>query len=197
MKLIRNLVRLKIEKDFNEYYLKNDKGHRENHCVMVEHCANCINDRLNLKLDKYLIMLASWLHDIFAWNREKHHILIHDWINETNYPIIKNLSESDRFLLSKACLEHRASYQGDYNSVLSEVISSADRGFPITNIDEMLVRPIQFRMAQGINPKDAKIEGIRFLKEKYGSSGYARYPEIYLRVFEKELLKRQKLIDQY
>jgi hypothetical protein len=180
-------ARDRIAKDFHQHYALADKGHREDHFRAVEDCANCINEKLELELNPYLLMLGAWFHDLFAWSRKNHHELIHEWINTTDYPIVVALPITDKIRLATACLEHRASWKHTHSNLLSEVLSAADRGYPTTDMEEKLQRPIEYRLKQGATLEEAREGAILHLKEKYGKGGYARYNRVWMECFGDEL----------
>ena len=186
--------RAQIRVDFYRHWQLADLGHRESHFEEVEQCANHINNVLGLGLDPYLLMLGAWFHDLFCWSRNNHHLMIREWLTSTDYPLIRNLKPNQLLTLAQGCLEHRASYKGIYSSEFSEVLSAADRGFPTTDMELKLQRPIEYRLHEGFCPKAAREGAILHLKKKYGHGGYARYNKVWLQVFEKELPLMQDAI---
>ena len=111
-----------------ESFYNNSEGHGIKHVTDVMYRALHYNEILNLKLNKREIILASLLHDMYSEsNRKTHHILGHDYVMYSLHEVFDGI---DKERVAKAILEHRASYTGEYSSLLSELISSADRGEP-------------------------------------------------------------------
>ena len=184
-----------IVRDFSRHWELNDPGHRIGHFSEVETCATYINEKLGLGEDPQLIMLVSYFHDLFSWSRKNHHELSHQFVLSTDYPLIAELPRDAIIEVAYACLSHRASYKGAFLSQFAELMSAADRGFPETDVERLLVRPIRYRLNQGLSEEASREGAIAHLKEKYSASGYARYPGLYLRAFGSELEKQQKVID--
>jgi len=191
-----NAARDMIEKDFRFWYSTNDLAHRKNHFVDVENTALEINRRLDLGVDPFLIMLVAWFHDLFAWSRQDHHEKSCLWVLESGYPLLNTLSKSERSMVALACLEHRSTYSGKYSSVLSELMSAADRGNPNSSVELALERSINYQItARGVNPVIARQDAIKHLKDKMGTNGYARYNGLYLLAFKEEIDKFRRAID--
>ena len=119
---------LKELKPILESFYNNSEGHGIKHVMDVMYRALHYNESLNLKLNKKEIVLASLLHDMYSGSsRKTHHILGHDYVMKSTSKVFDGLNKES---IAKAILEHRASYTGEYSSLLSELISSADRGEP-------------------------------------------------------------------
>lgn len=187
-------LKSKIVNGFHKHWELNDRAHRIEHFEAVNECALYINNKLGLEHCPKLILLAAFFHDLFAWSRFNHEILSHEWVATTDHEIFRALDFVERDLVAMACAEHRASYDGDFSSSFSELISSADRGFP-GDVPSMLNRAVLYRLAQGASTDEATRGAVIHLKEKYGTGGYARYPDIYMRAFGDELAKQRLAID--
>lgn len=181
--------------DFSQQYRLNDTAHQIKHFDEVEKTALLMNARLKLNQLPMLIMLAAYFHDLYAWSRHNHHDMSATWIATTDYSIIASLSSSDRALLSKACYEHRASYTGEFSSVLSELISSADRGMPKSK-DDLFQRSYEYHRSRGHSHEESAHNAIMHIKDKHGSNGYARYPALYLKFYGKQIKQIQLEIDK-
>ncbi len=165
------------------FYKDGDLAHQIDHADSV--CDLALE--MNKECDPKLIILAAYIHDIFnATDRKNHNQLAYNYVLEANDKFLKELSKEELLQVAHAVLEHRASFQGEFYSQLSEIISSADRGAP--DIKEVVIRSMQFN---GGNTQDV----YKHLKEKYGSSGYAKYPHSYQKFFHKELEHFQNKID--
>ena len=168
---------------YEPFYKDGDLAHQIDHADSVCNLAL----EMNKECDPKLIILASYIHDIFnAADRKNHNQLAYNYILEANDKFLKELSKEELLQVAHAVLEHRASFQGEFYSKLSEIISSADRGAP--DIKEVVIRSMQFN---GCNVKDA----YHHIKRKYGSNGYANYPKSYQKHFSKELAEFQKRVD--
>lgn len=192
--LDHNELREKIKVAFRPMWELNDPAHREEHFRAVEVAGNLINEKLDLKQDPLLIMYMAWFHDLFSWDRETHHIHSTQWFLNTQHELIKSLDSAQRRLVAGACFEHRASWNGKHSTVFSEMMASADRGVP-GDVNAMLKRAIDYRLHCGFTEEEALKGATEHLKEKFGTGGYAIYPDIYLRAFGDELKKQQEEID--
>ncbi len=168
---------------YEPFYKDGDLAHQIDHADSV--CDLALE--MNKECDPKLIILAAYIHDIFnATDRKNHNKLAYEYVLEANDKFLKELSKEELLQVAHAVLEHRASFQGEFYSKLSEIISSADRGKP--DIKEVVIRSLQFN---GNNIKDA----YHHIKRKYGSNGYANYPKSYREYFRKELIEFQKRVD--
>lgn len=191
-----DVLRSEVIKQFSSHWELNDTAHRIEHFLDVESCGNYINIKLGLGHDPKLILMVAFFHDLFAWSRVNHHLMSGSWIMETDHPLISILSNEERVLVSAGCREHRASGVDPFTCEFAEMMCSADRGFPTLDSDLLLERAIQFRMGKGLSRKESLAPSIQHCKEKYGSGGYARFPEIYLRTFSMELGLQRKMVDR-
>jgi len=165
------------------YYEDGDQAHLIDHADEV--CSLALD--INKGCDEKLVILAAYIHDIFnATDRKNHNILAFEYVLEANDKFLQSLTDKELLLVAHAVLEHRASYKGKYYSQLSKIISSADRGKP--DIKATVIRSMKFNNA---NAQDV----YKHIKEKYASSGYAKYPQIYKEFFGKELEKFQEAVD--
>jgi hypothetical protein len=182
-----------IAEKFGVVYRLNDPAHREDHFSSVEKCGLYINDKLDLEVDPYLIMLVSWFHDLFAWRREVHHTLAQRWVKYSTDAVFRCISDVEKEMVAHACGQHRASYTGEYHTLLAELMSAADRGKP-DNLESRINRSVQYNLAKGISLKEAQVNARAHMKDKLGAGGYARYNEVYLLAFEDELKIQQEQI---
>ncbi len=168
---------------YEPFYKDGDLAHQIDHADSVCDLALEMNKECNPKL----IILAAYIHDIFnATDRKNHNQLAYNYVLEANDKFLKELSKEELLQVAHAVLEHRASFQGEFYSKLSEIISSADRGAP--DIKEVVIRSMHFNSA---NAQDV----YNHLQDKYGSNGYANYPKSYQKHFSKELAEFQKRVD--
>lgn len=181
----------KIIQDFSKYWEMNDEAHRLKHFGNVEGCALIINDRADLQFDHVMITYAAFFHDLFAWSRYNHHEMSSHWVLTTDYPLISFLPAGDKKMLADACLQHRASFKGEFSSKFSELINAADREIP-GNVPAMIERAVQYRMARGFTREESLGPAVAHIVDKFSANGYARYPQIYLDVFGDELLQQRQ-----
>lgn len=192
---LRNL----IIAEFTPHWALNDGAHRIGHFAEVEACGNEINNRLDLGYSPKLIMFAAYFHDLFAWSRENHEEMSWLYTSTTDHPIFVELDKENplfRELVAFACREHRASFTGNFSNGFSELISSADRGFP-GDVQAMYNRSVQYHIdrLKVTDPVERHERVVKHLKEKFGTGGYARFPELYLMAFGSELDEQRRLID--
>lgn len=190
-------VRQTLCKDFEKAWKLNDKAHRIEHFQDVEETGHIINRRAcNGAHDDKLILLAAYFHDMFAWSRFNHHLLSATWVRTTDYPLVEVLSDKNRELLAQGCEYHRASGTAIFPSEFAELICSADRGRP-GNVDGMVMRAFQYRKSHfpKMGRKEALKSSVAHVKEKYGTDGYARYPNLYLKAMGNELAEQRLKID--
>lgn len=191
-------LRLEIIQHFSPHWELNDRGHRAEHFEEVFQCARYLNDKLGMAYTDTEMLFAGYFHDLFAWSRVNHHELACQYLLTTDHPLILKHFDFPFSLkmVAYACLEHRASFKGKFSSVFSELINSADRGFP-GNAQRLFARVMKHHT--DINPGKSVDEitaiSLEFIKRKAGSNGYCRYPDIYLSVFGEELKKQQADID--
>lgn len=191
-----NAARDQIIAKFSRMWELNDEAHRIEHFLEVEKCGNHINDKLKLGYDPMLIMLVAFFHDMYSYDRHNHHHMSAEWVMTCDNPIIKGLDSIDRLMVSAGCREHRASGNLPFSCLFAELMCSADRGFPTTDVEKLLSRAIQCRLATGDDPETARAGAIVHMKEKFGSQGYARYPGFYEQTFAEELALQRQTVDQ-
>lgn len=186
-------MRNEIITDFSKAWELNDKAHRIEHFDNVFKCGLYINEKLGLGYHPSLILLTAFFHDMFSWSRFNHHQLSSEWIKTTDYHIIASQPPEARSLIAIGCMEHRASRTEPFSCEFGELMSSADREMP-GDVFAMVERAVKFRMARGMSREEALGPAVEHIKEKYGHSGYARYPEMYLKVFGGELEEQRLTI---
>ncbi|MNC20862.1 hypothetical protein D3C75_688290 [compost metagenome] len=185
--------RIQIVNAFQDKWQINDAAHRANHFEAVFQCALKISERLGINYDHKPMLFTAYFHDLFAWSRFNHHELSFHWMMTTDHPVIcDNLKPAEMMLVAWACNQHRASFKGKFKYEFCELMNSADREEP-GDVGRMLERAIMYRV--GNHPEQSEderyAESVKHLKEKFGSSGYARYPDMYLKCFKEELQKQR------
>ena len=178
-----NNFKQNVREFYKPFYANGDEAHLIDHADDVCELALEINREYSDKL----VILASYIHDIFnAINRKKHHILAYEYVKNRSDAFLQELSDEELKLVAHAVLEHRASFKGKFFSKLSAIISSADRGLP--DLNKIVIRSMLYNNA---NARDV----YNHMVNKYGSKGYAKYPAIYQEIFTKELKEFKEEVD--
>lgn len=184
----RNDVRIQ----YKHHYDINDQAHMIDHADSVVDLSLRIDKTLNLKLDKRIIVLTGYLHDIMTnTDRATHHELVRDYILNRSDKFLKELTEAELNTVAQACYQHRGSYEGEFYSKYSEVISSADRGLP--DLKSHILRSYKYHSSVGFIKATDNVH--KHLHDKFSTKGYAMYPEMYTKVFKDELRKFKQQID--
>lgn len=190
-------LRYDIIKEFSPKWELNDPAHRQAHFDAVLECGLYINSQHDNQIaNERDIVLVAYFHDLFAWSRVNHHQLSQGYVITTDHPIFEGIADVDRDNIAYACGEHRASFKGNFSTALSQLMNAADRELP-KPLSEMMER--SFAYNRHVNPNLPEREVAKIvhghMKEKYGRDGYARYPEIYLKAFQKQINKLHDEID--
>ena len=211
-----NIVSYKKEviKHFEHFYKDVDQAHGLSHVLAVTNLALDFNSKLGLDISEYDIIVAGISHDIFSFtHRNEHHTKARDYILQDTGAIYEYVDNKEH--IAYAVGEHRGSYKGEYTSLLSELISAADRGLPtlssiIKRIYQCAIDPnLIFRVDKiGIpdmsltnnktlvdmvnrirsnNVDETLIKTYIHLYEKYSIGGYARYNDVYKKVYSQQL----------
>lgn len=192
-----------IRTEFAAQWRLNDKAHQEEHFKMVEDTAHLIQNHLGLTYSAEHILFAAYFHDMFSWSRVNHHILSGEYIRTTDHLfIVECLNEQERFEVALACKQHRASYRGSFYSEFTELMNAADRETPSTDLTYFITRCLHVGLkhtpltAVTEEQKQRIVSGtFTHMHEKYGSMGYARYPDMYVITFGDTLLAQQAAVD--
>lgn len=193
---------------FKNIYGLNNPAHQLDHFMEVYKTSSMINLWLGQPYEEETLLAVSLFHDLFSWSRVNHHDMSKEWVMSSDDPLLKELLEASvgpnrfhnaweaRIAVSHACGEHRASYKGEYSSLLSEIMASADRGEP-SGKEPIIERA--FKYARFHNPSvgfDGWVElTMSHMKEKFSSKGYARYPKLYEGFYKDELNKVRQEMD--
>ena len=179
-----------INRHVQHFYALSDPGHQWDHSVSVTELAMLMNQKLNLGVNTVEIIFAGLLHDIglYTNNRDEHEI-IGARLVQSDYRLegIRMMIQSYDIELNdivNAILTHRASFSGEYRSVLCELISSADRLYPSVH---QLVK----RMILCYNNFE---ESYKKIRDKYIVGGYARWPKIYTDYFGETFMEFQRYL---
>ncbi|MGL6099409.1 MAG: HD domain-containing protein [Fusobacteriaceae bacterium] len=190
---MRNILSLSKAR---ELYINHDGAHGFDHIKAVVKrvilMSEDVENTRGIKVDKVVIQNAALLHDVTRHTDGKDH---HISGAEKALQIIKSelkISLSDHRLhhIYQAILEHRASYSGDFTSIESEILSSADRTPPDAT-DVMFKRA--FIHCMDVEKCDDVKTGVQrafsFILAKYSMGGYAKFPKVYKDYYKKDLDK--------
>ena len=172
-------------------------SHGMDHMEEVYKKAIYLNIKYNLNIAKDEILIVSLFHDIFQdKNRDKHHILAYDWIMSSMHPMITLNDKVKQKRIALAIKEHRASYDGNYSSPLSELLATADREVP--DINKIIIRAYKYQLDKYPNRshKEMITNVVEHLVEKYGRNGYSKYTYIYNLEYVELLLDLFDIIDK-
>lgn len=156
------------------------EAHGWKHIDSVMYKAFYLKNKYNIEVATDELVSAVLFHDIFnSIDRDNHHTLASEWVDASIHPML-NKSKDSRKRIAMAIKEHRASYNEEYYSPLSELLATADREKPI-------LKDILFRMYKHIEdttPNVSHKEKINIMKkhlrEKYSRTGYIQYTNMYM-----------------
>jgi len=196
----------RLKEEVSSYYENNDLGHKLSHVNNVLTLAFNIKDILKLNhvsLRDDLIIMACYYHDMYSSSdRENHAKEASEYVMVYSRDIdsvCNELSEEDRLYVAHAVLEHRASYKGKYSSPLSELLSAADRGLP--NAVDILERVLKCTEDKNcivkveVEDADPIDKAVFHLRDKFSSTGYARYNKMYQQAYPIGLYTLQRCFD--
>lgn len=194
-----------LDKLILSVYHNDEVGNKNSHGT--GHIYDVVEQSLNImkknNISKDLlntVLLSAVLHDCTRdVDKEKHEssaeIFIKELgkINKTFNQFMIN-SKTNYKLVLNAIREHRASYKGEFSSIVSEIISSADRGNP-ESLDYKIERSFNYAKEHGKNSKEAWIHAIDHMKEKFGRNGYQKLPKLYIDFYKDEIEELWNKID--
>ena len=173
------------------FYNTMDRAHGLDHFKRVFDCGVVLNNSLPYedRFSERMIFAVAYTHDIFtAVCREHHHTLAGGFVRNNAKLFFGYLCSGEIEFVALACEQHRASYTGKFTNPFCELMNSADRELP-TSAKDILGRAVMYR--EDHFPHESKeqvlAESIQHLKDKFGHGGYARYPDLYERIFKEEL----------
>jgi len=179
---------------YEPFYKTNDKAHQIPHVVSVADCAVDINTDGDFELDNEILVAAAITHDLFNHSRDNHHEMIKDYLLNNPIPWLQEFTPMDRYVMAHAAGEHRASYKGNYTTIYSEIVASADRGAP--NVKSAIIRCAVFGVDKcGFAGEALYTHVASHMKDKFGLAGYARFPNVYMQYFGKELSSFQETME--
>lgn len=169
----------------------NDEAHNVEHVRAVILLGDEICTRMEVDdQTRRMVLAGCLLHDLGCrYDRKTHHLISYGLAFEYLDKYGRGeYSEQDVMLVARACLEHRASYEGQPTHLVSELVALADRGNVTTEAyrEYYITRSIQFHGCNTRYNLDAvKEEVLKHIPDKFGVNGYAwkTYPKIGFKVF--------------
>lgn len=197
------------EKDMEiivDLYKYNDTAHGIDHVLKVMSRAMVISEKLNMIYDRKT-ELACLLHDIGCWvNRKEHHEIGAQMVmglskTSQGKQLFRGMSDDDMKDIYEAIRSHRGSWEYAFYSELGELVSASDREPPARSLKELLetkiYRSMQYAKSHDIGKdiNERYFYAVQHVSEKYGSCGYARKSDVYLRVYAKLIRKEYNFIN--
>lgn len=182
------------------FYRHTDKAHQLDHIRSVVSNVIRICHLLEKREHLKLAIIAAVYHDIYSTKelRSVHHLKSFNWILD-NKPILERkykIDYDDCLTVAYACLEHRGSHKGNYNSIVSEIVAAADRGIPSKeDVDTYIGRSYLYaRDNLGLGITDSKFHAIKHIQEKFGVNAYAKAPDWYHLMFAERIEERNNVL---
>lgn len=191
----------KALRHFYDFYRYTDSAHR------IDHIRGVISNVIRIcymngwEEHLKLSIIAAAAHDIYSTKefRSDHHIRGFNWVLN-NRPIMERkykLTFDECYTIAYAVMEHRGSFKGNYNSIVSEIVAAADRGIPSPDdvVNYISRSYLYARDNLGKSPADAKFHAVHHIQDKFGENAYAKVPDWYGSMFEKQLAERSEIIN--
>lgn len=192
-------LRQRILDDVAEYYQHTDPAHRIDHIESTLDNAEVIFDKLNVRHDKALmkcVLIAIGYHDVWSQRRKYHHVDAYLEVCKHTRRLQQHydITQEDVWRIAHACMEHRASFKGKYDSLISEITAAADRGIPSIYVKPLFYRSYVYARGIGKPRELAKEHCVAHIKEKFGEDGYGAVPSWYSEIFADQLAERKALV---
>lgn len=190
----------KLINDVRAFYLETDKAHGIDHIYAVMRNVSLICFKLKRMDVLRPALVAAAYHDIYSTKvlREVHHIHSYSYVldNLERFSRRYGLTHDEVILAAYGCLEHRNSWGGSYNSIVSEIVAAADRGIPkVGEVEGMVKRSYIYHRDHGRSVKSAQFHAASHIKEKFGAGNVGSVPSWYGEVFKEGLESRWNDID--
>ena len=180
------------------------ESHGEAHITEVKERALAINkyleDNLGIHADMEIINLAADFHDSTAMtDRPNHHLSGAELFISTTKGTYNILTQRR---VAECIREHRASFKGEYSSLESQILSTADRGDINPNkISDLFRRAYTYSRENNLSHNDAVLSAFSHIKSKYGREGYAfnKHNKVFFIYYKDQLEKfweALKLVDK-
>lgn len=197
---VRKLTEKAI-RHFYDFYRYTDSAHRIDHIRSV--ISNVIRICYMNGWEEHLKLsiIAAAAHDIYSTKelRSEHHIKAFNWILD-NKPVMMRkykLTFDECYTVAYAAMEHRGSFKGNYNGIVSEIVAAADRGIPSKDdvINYISRSYLYARDNQSKSISDSKFHAVNHIKDKFGANAYAKVPDWYGPMFAKQIAERTEIIE--
>lgn len=177
--LVSKNIREYVENDILPIYDSEnvDGGHKKDHIEYVVNrsmmFATEYNKAYGHTLDYDMVYVIGAMHDVglaFA-PRKMHEIASSEYVlNDKN--LYRFFNEAQIKIIAEAVRQHRASLDGEPNTLYGKVVSQADRDI---SLDSIIMRTYEYRRYRepfANNYKLMRKDIIGYLNEKYASDGY-------------------------
>lgn len=169
------------------FYAKNDAGHKIDHAYDVYLEMLRLNKSLELNLDEDMIFMTAFTHDLFIHEgRQFHHNAAMNYVVASSDPFLDNFDPDQLWVIGQAVNEHRASGKDHYSNDYSRIIRLADKGVPDLNKIIMRGYTSNKHKHDGLTDEMA-IEVLDHLVKKFGRDGYGFKSVDYRKVYGHEL----------
>jgi len=179
---MQNFIK-RVREYYKKYYDLNDEAHRIDHADSVCEEALFIMDVLKININKRMVVVAAYTHDIFCnVNRKTHNILASKYVLDAkDDEILNEFSGTQRLSIAEAVLQHRSSYKGERSNILSRIIATADIGR--VNLKDIILRSYKYHSGDGKSDIKVVDEIYEHLIDKFSSNGYRKYDEFYMSIY--------------
>ena len=165
----------------------NDAAHDLNHVINVYNKMVNIDSMLNLSIDKKMITLAAFLHDLKCHiDRKKHCLLSANYVTDCYYSLsckdsfIKQLTEEEVTILADTIIKHRASGNEIPEEGLAGLLYASDKDAPI--LEDIVIRSYMYD-----NNYD---HVLAHMQDKFSSEGYLKYNNYYKEYYGSEVIDK-------
>lgn len=169
--------------------------HGVDHILDVTASALELNEKLELGFDVCMIEAACLTHDSRCEDRVNHHTLAANDILNGHWKTLCCFTKKQIMLIADGVLYHRGSYEGERPHDFSNLIASADRGYPMS-VEQLQNRCRKSVILKDMTDEEAERTVTGWLVNKYGSNGYCNHPEMYRKFYAKELKAQQEEVDK-
>ena len=144
-------------------------GHGREHIIDV--IEKSYNMAIEFNENPEVCCVAALFHDIglLTNSRAVHHISSAIYVAENLELLRRYFNDGEIYKIFSAVLEHRSEYKGEYTSMVSKIVSDADRS---TDIYRMISRSYAYNKSKGFEGDRIYNEVYTHLKEKYYQRTY-------------------------
>lgn len=179
-----------------EYDKVTEGGHGREHIIdVIEKSYNMAKE---FNENPEVCCVAALFHDIglLTNSREVHHIASAVYVAENLELLRRYFNDDEIYKIFSAVLEHRSGYKGGYTSMVSKIISDADRS---TNIYKMITRSYAYNKSKGYEEDEIYNQVYNHLKEKYYQRTYKFLSSELQKELDgaKEILKNEEMFKKY